>query len=342
MEIVPGIYQIEVPIPNSPIGPLNAYLVRGNNGWLLIDTGWDYPEAFDSLEGQLKEKGLDFDAISRIVVTHTHIDHYGLIGRLKKLSKAETAFHEKEFAFIEAISLYKEDYPGHIVEQMRCNGVPEEEYSILVESFTIGSSLIFPLDPPDVILQGGETIKTGLFNFEVIWTPGHSSGHICLYEPSKKILLSGDHILPIITPNISIHPYSSDNPLKSYLASLKEVDRLDVDIVLPGHEHIFTDLHKRIGELFSHHEQRVDDILNVIRDEEKTAYQIASEVPWILETEGGKVVCFADLAVFDRGMATGETLAHLEYLRMGGKVKRISREGIAFYKISVDKKEMKQ
>ena len=338
MEVVPGLYRIEVPIPNSPIGPLNAYLVQGNNGWLLIDTGWDYPEAFDALKRQLKEKGLEFDAIDQIVITHTHIDHYGLIGRLKKITQAKTAFHEQELSFIEAMSLHKGDYPVHMAEQMRCNGIPGDESSILVEAFTIGRSLIFPIDPPDIVLKGGEIIKTGLFDLEVIWTPGHSSGHICLYEPDKKILLSGDHILPIITPNISMHPFSSENPLRSYLASLNEIDRLDVDLVLPAHEHIFTDLHKRIGELFSHHEQRVDDILNVIRDEENTAYQIASKIPWILETDGGKVVSFAELAVFDRGMATGETLAHLEYLRMEGKVERISKEGVAFYTMSVEKR----
>ncbi|MDY6854870.1 MAG: hypothetical protein SWO11_09240 [Thermodesulfobacteriota bacterium] len=114
-----------------------------------------------------------------------------------------------------------------------------------------------------------------------------------------------------------MHPYSSENPLKGYLASLKDIDRLDVDLLLPAHENIFTDLHKRVGKLFSHHEQRVYDILNAIRDKENTAYQVASKILWILETERGKVVCFAELAVFDRGIATGDTLAHLEYLSNG-------------------------
>jgi len=130
--------------------------------------------------------------------------------------------------------------------------------------------------PPDVTLNGGEEVTAGDFTFRVLWTPGHSPGHICLYEPARKVLLSGDHILPGITPNVGLHPQSGTDPLGDYLRSLKEIRKMDISLVLPGHEEPFADVGKRIGELIRHHQQRNSNIIAKIRTEPKTAYQIAT------------------------------------------------------------------
>jgi glyoxylase-like metal-dependent hydrolase (beta-lactamase superfamily II) len=332
LEIIPGIHQIEVPLPNSIAGPTNVYLAQGTHGWLLVDTGWDCAEAREALESQLREIGLGFADIEQIVITHVHIDHYTLIGRVKELSGAKTAFHQKDYEILQAMSLSKGDYAARLLRQFQANGFPEDELTQISNIYSIGKRLTYPLDPPDVALQDGDVISTGLFDFEIIWTPGHTPGNTCLYEPIKKILLTGDHILPITTPNINMQAPSDDNPLKDYLESLRKVSRLNVDLVLPGHEHIFAHLQERILFLLSHHDQRLDHVFRASRGDGKTAYQIAHEVPWVIEPEGFREVAFEDLAIMDKAMAVGETLAHLEYLRFEGRVEKDSRNELIFYR----------
>jgi glyoxylase-like metal-dependent hydrolase (beta-lactamase superfamily II) len=179
---------------------------------------------------------------------------------------------------------------------------------------------------PDVTLHGGETITTGMFSFRVLWTPGHSSGHICLYEPDKKILISGDHILPTITPNVSMHTQSMENPLGRYLDSLNDIKQLDIELVLPGHEKPFTQLRRRIDEIIQHHEQRNEEILETIKGEPRTASRIAEGITW--EISGS----WQDLPVFHQRIAIFETLAHLELMTLNGQISKIPRDGVIYYR----------
>jgi glyoxylase-like metal-dependent hydrolase (beta-lactamase superfamily II) len=181
---------------------------------------------------------------------------------------------------------------------------------------------------PDTMLHGGETISNGLFSFEVLWTAGHSPGHISLYEPNQKILISGDHILPTITPNIGLHPQSGDNPLDDYLNALNAVKNLEVKVVLPGHENPFAELKPRIDELIQHHEQRKREILHSMQTERKTACQIARGIPWMLDMGGAR---WEDLTPWDKRLAVLETLAHLKSIRVEGKISKFSRDGIIYY-----------
>ena len=332
MEIVPGIHQLQVPIPNNPLAGLNAYLIQGEEGWLLVDAGWDCDEAFNALERQLGEKGLGFDAISQIIITHAHPDHYGLMGRITRCSGARSALHQADCALIEAVAQDRVGRAKRHADQLKANGVPEEELRTLAGAFVAAANTVRYLDQPDVVLHGGEKISTGVFDLEVIFTPGHCPGHICLYECNRKILFSGDHILPKITPHVNMVPYYADNPLAIFIDSLKKVDQLDADLVFPAHEHVFEDLHGRISEIISHHEVRLEHALEAIRHESKTAYEIASEMPWISDVETGEETTFADLDASGRAMAAGETWAHLEYLRFEGRVEKESRDDLIFYR----------
>jgi glyoxylase-like metal-dependent hydrolase (beta-lactamase superfamily II) len=186
-----------------------------------------------------------------------------------------------------------------------------------------------PPTPPDVTFHDHETVSTGVFDLQVVWTPGHSPGHICLYQPTQKILFSGDHILPIITPNISLRPQSSPNPLGEFIQSLRKVEQLDVKLVLPAHEQIFTDLPKRVEEIIDHHEHRSGEIMATMRTGPKTAYEISKEVTWMPELGG---VPFMELALWDRRSAVSETLAHLESMRADGKLETVQKNSIIYYK----------
>ncbi|MFQ5827211.1 MAG: MBL fold metallo-hydrolase, partial [Dehalococcoidia bacterium] len=222
MEVYPGVHQLKVPIPDNPLGYLNAYLVQGRDGWLLVDTGWNTEDAFASLEGQLKGLGVGFGDIAHIVVTHLHPDHYGLAGRLKELSPARLYLHRRDAAFIRTRYVDFEDLLRRMAEFLRVHGVPED----ILPQLQMASMPVLPFvayAEPDVRFEGGETLSTGLFDLEVIWSPGHSPGHICLYERQKRLLFAGDHILPLITPNVSRNVQSGDNPLADYMASLRKM-----------------------------------------------------------------------------------------------------------------------
>jgi len=177
---------------------------------------------------------------------------------------------------------------------------------------------------PDRTLYGGETISTGIYDLEVIWTPGHAMGHICLYEPKNKLLFSGDHILPSITSNISSHVQSGDNPLGDYIQALHKLEHTSVSRVLPAHEEVFTDLQGRIKELVIHHDERKDEIRQTIVEKPVSAYEISSQITW--NTAGST---WDQLPPLHKRAAVMETVAHLECMRWEGRVRRIT-EGDSF------------
>jgi len=329
-KILPGIYQLQLPLPYMPgssPGYVNAYLIEGDNEYLLIDTGWDTEQTFNSLKKQLVEIGADFKDISQITVTHIHPDHYGLAGRLKQLSQAKIALHHLEKNLIASRYINMSESLQQIKKWLHINGVPDDELPTL-QTASLGMAKFVNSIPPDITLYGGETISIGSFSFRTEWTPGHSPGHICLYEPTQKILFSGDHILPTITPNVGLHPQSNSNPVNDYISSLTMLKELDVNLILPGHERPFTGLQPRIEELIQHHKQRNSEILKTIKTEPKTAYQISVGITWMSDIDG---VGWQNLAPWDKRMAILEILAHLESMKVDRKVDKLFKNNTAYY-----------
>lgn len=330
-EVTPGIYRLKSPVPMGSYNDyVNAYLVRGNDGCLLFDTGWDTEEAFSSIKAQLAEIGISFQDISQIVITHRHPDHYGLVSKLKQLSPAKVALHYLENEFMQQRYTHLDDFVRDLECWLTKNGLPEEEMAKFRPS-ALGSQRLITPTPPDTTLHGGETMSTGLFNFKVIWTPGHSIGHICLYEPDKKILLSGDHVLPDTTSNISLYPQQAgSNPLGDFLNSLDSLRRLEVNINLPGHEEPFTDLPKRIDQLFEHHKLRKSEILGSLKTGMKTTYEVATEITWMRDKGG---TSWQNLSPIDKRMAMLEAISHLESMIVDGSVSRFSKNGTTYYRL---------
>lgn len=327
-EILAGIHQLQIPIPNNPLDCTNIYLLQGDSEHLLIDAGWSSEEALQSLREQLDEIDVEFNDISQIIVTHAHFDHYGLANRLRNLCQAKVALHHIDKELLAPMFSDVSEFIRQAQRWFHVHGIPEEELRAPRTAFT-GIKSAPALIPPDINLLGGHTISNGAFNLQVVWTPGHSPGHICLYEPSQKILFSGDHVLPIITPNVSLQPNSNDNPLSDFINSLNLVKQLDVSLVLPAHEHLFTDLPTRVDEIIQHHEQRNAEILDAINTEPKTAYQISARITWMPELGGFR---FHDLAPGDRRMAVSETLAHLAAMRIDGRVVEFRQDDIIYYR----------
>ena len=188
-----------------------------------------------------------------------------------------------------------------------------------------------PTYRPDTLLEGGETLAWHPFRFEVIWTPGHAAGLVCLYEPQAHILISSDHVLQHISPNIGLYARQSGDPLGDYLRSLQLVRSLPVTMVLPGHGGPFPNLIDRVDTLLAHHEQRLQEMVDVLADGNdggQEAYHIASRLSWRGSANG-----WSQLQPFDHLAALSETLAHLEYLVIQGRALKHFQEEETVYRL---------
>ena len=331
MEIVPGIHQLKMPFTLQPEQlAVNAYLIQGDKGCLLVDCGWNINQAFSAMERQLHEIGLGFENISLILITHFHPDHYGLAGRLVQVSKAKVALHQVEKDFIDSRYMNMEGLLDSTADILRANGVPEKDLPRLQKASLGVRRYVAPVSP-EVALQGGEIIGQGEFQLEVLWTPGHSPGHVCLLERNKKILISGDHVLPATFPNVGLHSQSGPDPLPNYLRSLKAIEDLDVDLVLPAHEHVFSGLKPRIQEILHHHEERKKAILTALSEGPQTAYEVSLKIPWIVN---GLTLSFDQLQPLDRRLAVMSAMAHLEPLYTEGTAAKTQRNGTVVYSLA--------
>lgn len=327
MEIVRGVHQISIPFPQGIPGQTNVYLVEGEEGDILIDAGWDTDQAFSALHEELKKARLKFGNIKMVVITHMHPDHYGLASKIKQLCGAKIAMHKAEVELINSRYVNFAELLKQLKDELSSNGVPQDELSELGEA-SLGMKQFVAAELPEVILDNGDRISNGSFEFEILHTPGHSLGHICLYEPNKSLLFCGDHVLFETIPHVGFHPQSGDNPLDAYISSLKVLEGLKVNFVFPGHGPVFNSLKLRIAEIIRYREQRKGVILRSLSSGLKTAYQVAGEIPWMLE-QGG--IAFGDLTPWDRRLALMEMIAHLKSLMAEGKIGKIDRDGVSSY-----------
>ncbi|HXK33251.1 MAG TPA: MBL fold metallo-hydrolase [Dehalococcoidia bacterium] len=324
LQIMDGLYQLRVPIPNNPLGWVLPYLIEGRDGWTLVDSGWNVPEAFDALEQQLNDAGVGFKNLKTLLVTHIHPDHYGLAGQVKERSGATVIIHQRERDLIRSRYMNPSQLLATMGDWLTMHGVPKDAMQDLKTSAMPVRAYVDPV-LPDEVVWGGERLEIGRFTFEVWWTPGHSPGHICFLERDKKFILTGDHVLPTITPNISLHPQQQGNPLGDYIASLRRLEEIDVADVLPAHEYAFKDLKARLREIEEHHTQRLDEMIQVIGRSPRTAYEVASKVKWVTGD-------FSSFSSWMQRAALGETIAHLDYLVLEEQLAKYMEDGIQYYK----------
>ena len=323
VQIMDGLLQLRVPIPNNPLGWVLPYLIEGDDGWTLVDSGWNVPEAFDALEQQLNDAGVGFRNLRTLLVTHIHPDHYGLAGQVKERSGAKVIIHQRERDLIRSRYRNPSQLLATMGDWLVMHGVPRESNEDLKTSAMPVRAFVDPVEP-DQVVWGGERLPIGRFEFEVWWTPGHSPGHICFLERGKKFILTGDHVLPTITPNVSIHPEQQGNPLGDYIASLKRLEDLDVTRVLPAHEYSFEDLRGRLLEIERHHEDRLDEMVACVGDGPTTAFEVARKIKWVT----GSLDSFSP---WMQRAALGETLAHLDYLVLEQRLSRRMEGGVQYY-----------
>lgn len=316
-ELLPNLYRIEVPLPHSPLKVLNSYVLKGEGRFLVVDTGMNRDECKSAMIAGLEKLGVDLNKTD-FFITHLHVDHSGLVGTLAT-ETSTVYFNEIEGKLITRAKTATR-WPDFYYGLYHASGFPESEFIKAVEGHP-GRRWGSKRQVDYHFLKEGGIINIGDYSLRCIETPGHSPGHLCLYEADHKVLVSGDHILFDITPNITYWP-ELNNALRDYLASLEKVYDLDVNLILPGHRSLMNDHRKRIRELQEHHQARLNEILVALRDGEKDAYEISPHITWDVTYDK-----WEDFPSPQKWFAFGETLAHLIYLEGEGRVRRNTRNG---------------
>lgn len=303
-------HQVQLPLP-FPLRIVNTYLIRDRGGWTIIDAGLNYPPGQTAWREAFTRYGVDPEAITRIILTHAHPDHYGMAGWLQSLSGAPVALSIGEAAFARA--QWHADSRAHEMTAtfFSAHGMPSDLTATVAEDITTLRLMTHPVPSTITHLAAGEPITIGHREFTPIATPGHSDDHLVLYCAEERLLICGDAVLSKITPNVGLWGWSRGNPLAQFLASLDRMAKLDVALALPGHGPPITRFHERLEELRIHHAERLA-IMERAVGSGATAYEVCTAVFPLQE-----------LTSHQMRFAMAETLAHLEYLSAQGRITHI-------------------
>lgn len=288
---------------------VNCFLIKGEKGYTVVDTGHYSEEGIQTWEA-LMASGL---TIEKIILTHYHIDHLGLAKWFQKNHQIPIFISSKGFR--EMQRRQDKDYRLFVVNLFEQHGC--HEFS-KVASTDFSSVYDFV---PDGLFEENQSIKIGKEFYETIWTPGHSADQFCFYQREKEIMIIGDHVLEKISPVVLIESPQDLNPLRDYLNSLDKIKDYSIKLALPGHGHTMKGLGNRLVEIKSGHQHRMHQILECIKDQDKTAWQVCQEV-------------YRKENFFSPLMAT---ITRCIYLESMGKIKSTIKNDTIYYQL-VEKK----
>ncbi|MEU6704780.1 MBL fold metallo-hydrolase [Streptomyces wuyuanensis] len=325
-----GVWSLQVPIPDNPLGHTLVHVLDTGRGPVLVDTGWDDPASWTALSDGLAELGLAVADVHGVVVTHHHPDHHGLSGRVREASGAWIAMHAADIAVVRRT---REARPGawldYLAGKLAAVGAPEEHLAPLLAARESGRTRTLPglrAALPDREIAPGELLDLAGRRLRAIWTPGHTPGHVCLHLeedhpanlPGRGRLFSGDHLLPGISPHVGLYEDPDDStvtdPLGDYLDSLERIGRLGAAEILPAHQHAFTDAPARVRELLAHHEERLTGLLALLAAP-LTPWQLAERMEWNRPWD--------EIPYGSRNIAVSEAEAHLRRLVKLGRAEAV-------------------
>jgi glyoxylase-like metal-dependent hydrolase (beta-lactamase superfamily II) len=313
-QVTAGVWSVPVTIPDNPLRYTLCYLLLADSGAVVVDPGWETDRGWADLQHGLAAAGLPADRVTGIVVTHVHPDHHGLSQRLSEESGAWIAMHTAELSFLPSrigeVIGGADGFRSWLVR----SGVPDD-----TAIFGDGEDLrMFNMAEPDVLLNHGDALDLPGRCVRVVWTPGHTPGHICLHDADYDLLLTGDHLLPRISPNVGLTPVSADSPLTRYLESLRAMHRYRSAEALPAHEYRFRGIAQRSEALIEHHDARAREVLDIVAAAgQPTIWEVAQKLTWSRPWD--------EITGYMRRAALAEAEAHVEYLEREGRL--IMRRG---------------
>ena len=311
-KVFENIYRIVVGLPKNPLRELNSYIICGGDRNLIIDTGFNTPECLADLKEGISKLNLDMSKTD-LLLTHFHADHVGLVHQVEDMAKAagnddfkiymsqidksvSEKFADKMYNWnVQLQRFLGEGFPAKELDEVYANH-PAKRHTE-------------PTDFDIVSLNDGDIFKVGDIELQVIITPGHTPGHVCLYYEKEQIFFSGDTVLFNITPNISFWP-ASTKALGEYFLSLLKIREIPVKLCLPGHRAINTDLKGRIDELLKHHEERLQEVIDILKaNPTSTGYEVAKAMHWDIRAKD-----WSDFPSGQKWFAVAEAVAHIDFL----------------------------
>jgi glyoxylase-like metal-dependent hydrolase (beta-lactamase superfamily II) len=306
-ELPSGIRQVTLELPMRP-GHVHAYLLPGEDGWTLVDTGVGLPQAKEIWRKELAEAG---GRIARIFVTHFHPDHVGAAADLHELTGAPVYQGVLDYAQCELV-WGNPAWSERLVEWFRQQGVPDDVTAELVGQGSIYRPYIrYQRDP--ILVEAGETLD----GWELVAAAGHADGQLCLLKDG--VLVAADHLLTPITPTVGLWPASRADPLGDYLAALDRMIELDPDVALPGHGDVIEAPVVRARQIQEHHRVRLQETADALGAEPRSGYELS------LTVFGNELKPAA------RRFAVAETLSHVERLVNEDLARRSEKYGAVTY-----------
>jgi glyoxylase-like metal-dependent hydrolase (beta-lactamase superfamily II) len=305
-EVAGGVFELRLPIPFED-GLVNVFLFLDGDDVDLLDCGMNSDESVDLIKQAVS--GLGAKRLRKLVVTHIHPDHYGAAGSLAGEGLADLYIHRLEVPLVHPRYVELEQLVKEVRTYLLVNGVPADDAEVLSNSQRALSTLVKTAEA-SVQLDGAESLLMGRRSLRVEWTPGHSPGHICLYDRQDKLLFAGDHMLPDLSPNIGLHPQSTPDPLHEYLEGLRRLAAYEPALILPSHGRPFTGAPARVKALEAHHARRLEQIVDIVRRSKQSGWDVALEL-WGPRQQ-----------LYEKRLALQEALAHLQALAVDGRVEK--------------------
>ena len=306
-ELVHGIRRVTLSLPTRP-GHVHAYLLPGEDGWTLVDTGIGLPDAKETWSRELDEAG---GRVATIFITHFHPDHIGAAADLHELTGAPVVQGALDYAQCELV-WGNPAWPERIRDWFQLHGAPDDVTAELVGQSSVYRPFIrYQRDPR--LVEPGESVD----GWQLVAAPGHADGQLCLLKDG--VLIAADHLLGRITPTVGLWPASRADPLGDYLAALDRTIELDPELALPGHGDPIDDPAGRARELKEHHRLRLAEAAAALEQAPKSGYILSF------------ALFGADLPPAGRRFAIAETLSHLERLVNEGAARRQGGDGAVTY-----------
>lgn len=312
-EIATGAWRIPLPLPIKDLSCVNAWLLVDGNDVVLVDPGWSTAESERVLSDALHSLDLGFADLREILVTHAHWDHLSQAIDIRERFGTTLLMGAGEKTTIDAFRPGDTFFAMQSRRLLSCGAqtLADVVSKLTPEPYEVGMRLL----PPSEWLVEGRTIPIGDREIVAHATPGHTRGHMVFSDQARGLMITGDHILPHITPSIGLELRPETFPLRSFMTSLAFVKSLPDARALPAHGNITASVHRRADELLAHHEARFDVVTDLLRAEPASPMQIAARMKW---TRRGRPL--DDLAPVHQMAAVLEIAAHLDVLSQRGRV----------------------